>query len=344
MAAPLSIVVPVYNVEKYLPACIDSLRGQTLKDIEIILVDDGSPDGSGAICDRAAAEDPRIRVIHKANGGVSAARNDGLAAAGGEYVIFVDSDDYVPSGAYEAMLGEARRTGADMVIGDVTRVWSSREERVHFYRGPFVTSEEPFITDLIRADMYRNYCPAPAGSGPAFGYGGPWNKIVRRAMLTEGDIRFDVRLKGIFDDILYSAHILAAAKKIAYIQENVYCYRMLDTSLTRGYKKNMPEINAGIFTAWREFMDRYGSDGRYRGAFSANVVRRIDESLSKYYFNPNNDRPAAQVRSELKAFLKAEPCLTALREVEMGRLSKRHKALVLAARFRCMPLLKKLAQ
>lgn len=92
----ISVIVPVYNVEKYLPRCIDSILAQTFTDFELILVDDGSPDNCGAICDEYAAKDSRVRVIHKANGGVSSARNAGLDAASGEYVTFVDSDDYLP--------------------------------------------------------------------------------------------------------------------------------------------------------------------------------------------------------------------------------------------------------
>lgn len=91
----LSIIVPVYKVEQYLPACIDSIRAQTFTDWELILVDDGSPDGSGAICDRYATQDSRIKVIHKPNGGVSAARNDALDIARGRYITFVDSDDCI---------------------------------------------------------------------------------------------------------------------------------------------------------------------------------------------------------------------------------------------------------
>ena len=104
MGEPLvSVIVPVYNVEAYLARCVASLRGQTYPDLEIILVDDGSADGSGLLCDSFAREDPRIRVIHQPNAGVSAARNAGLEAASGAYVCFVDGDDW----AVETMAAEA---------------------------------------------------------------------------------------------------------------------------------------------------------------------------------------------------------------------------------------------
>mgnify|MGYP001046389751 CR=1 FL=1 len=106
----ISIIVPVYNVEKYLAICIRSLLAQSYKNIEIILVDDGSTDTSGAICDKFAAQSSKIQVIHKKNGGLSSARNAGLAMAGGRYIGFVDSDDYVLPTMYEKLMDAARYT------------------------------------------------------------------------------------------------------------------------------------------------------------------------------------------------------------------------------------------
>lgn len=110
----ISVIIPVYNVEPYLRRCIDSVIGQTYTNLEIILVDDGSTDNCGAICDEYAARDDRIQVLHRENGGVSAARNAGLVAAGGEWVGFVDADDYIEPDMYEYMLALAGESGADI--------------------------------------------------------------------------------------------------------------------------------------------------------------------------------------------------------------------------------------
>jgi len=110
----VSIVVPVYNVEDYLEFCVESLKAQTLSDIEIILVDDGSPDSSGKLCDKLAETDPRISVIHKENGGLSSARNAGIAVAKGDYIGFVDSDDWVEPDMYEHLLSLIEEHGADI--------------------------------------------------------------------------------------------------------------------------------------------------------------------------------------------------------------------------------------
>ena len=118
----LSIIVPVYDVERYLPKCIDSILAQTFTDFELILVDDGSPDDCPALCDAAAEKDARVRVIHQKNGGLSAARNAGLDAARGAWIGFVDSDDYIAPEMYEVLYQAVQSTGADLALCDYAEV------------------------------------------------------------------------------------------------------------------------------------------------------------------------------------------------------------------------------
>lgn len=118
----LSIIVPVYKVENYLQKCIDSILAQTFTDFELILVDDGSPDNCPALCDAAAAKDARIRVLHQKNGGLSAARNAGLDVARGEWIGFVDSDDYIAPEMYETLYKAVQSTGADLALCDYVKV------------------------------------------------------------------------------------------------------------------------------------------------------------------------------------------------------------------------------
>ena len=114
MSIMISVIVPVYEVEAWLPDCVDSILGQTLTEFELILIDDGSPDRCGDICDNYAAQDPRVRVIHQQNAGLSAARNAGIRAASGRYLAFIDSDDLVPADYLELLLGAVQETGADI--------------------------------------------------------------------------------------------------------------------------------------------------------------------------------------------------------------------------------------
>lgn len=123
----ISVIVPVYKVEKYLKRCVDSILAQTYPCLEVILVDDGSPDGCPAICDEYAREDRRVRVIHKENGGLSDARNAGIDAAKGKFLGFVDSDDYVHPRFYELLLQALKEEGADIAGCDVKK--SVRQKR-----------------------------------------------------------------------------------------------------------------------------------------------------------------------------------------------------------------------
>ncbi|MDE6526825.1 MAG: glycosyltransferase, partial [Muribaculaceae bacterium] len=115
----LSVIVPVYKVEDFLPKCIDSILNQTYRNIEVILVDDGSPDNCPAICDKYARKDHRINVIHKTNGGLCSARNAGLDAASGDYVTFVDSDDWIEHDAYKPLISYCIENQLDIIGGDI---------------------------------------------------------------------------------------------------------------------------------------------------------------------------------------------------------------------------------
>lgn len=328
----VSIVVPVYNVEKYLPDCINSLINQTLHDIEIILVDDGSPDNCPQICDEYSSRDNRIKVIHKKNAGVSAARNDGLAVASGEYIIFCDSDDWMDVSGLEKLYNKAVESNSDIIIGDVYMSRESGNKYVKFYENEFDTMDKQFISELIKADIYRTYCPLPPKEGVAFGYGGPWNKIVRRELLLDNQIKFDLRVKGVFDDILYTAHILSNATKISYIQKPVYFYRILSNSITHSFKPNVVEINKAIFNSWQEFFNKQDKPDIFDLPFYACVMRRLEEAVNLYFVNQKNDKDNSVLKKELKELLKTEPYYTAVRKVDMSKISKKQKLLAYLGR------------
>ena len=137
----ISVIVPIYKVEPYLRQCFDSIVGQTYRNLEIILIDDGSPDNCGAICNEYAERDNRVTVIHKQNGGLSAARNDGIAATTGDWIAFVDSDDWIETDYYEKLLAAVEIRNSDIVIsGCFLMEYPHKQKRVYnfseqaFYR------------------------------------------------------------------------------------------------------------------------------------------------------------------------------------------------------------------
>ena len=202
----VSVIVPVYNVEAYLPACLDSLVNQTLTDIEILVVNDGSTDGSAAIAKEYAARDARIRVFDKENGGLSDARNYALPHARGEYVAFVDSDDYVDTTMYATMMDKARETDADVVVcayaeihrGTVTPL-SFAEEMTYY--GHSVT-ESPRLLDS--ANTYA------------------WNKIYRRSFWMEHGFTFPVGQW--YEDSAVIYNVLGSANRVDCVDRPFYYY------------------------------------------------------------------------------------------------------------------------
>lgn len=203
----LSIIVPVYKVEEYLGECVDSLLSQTIDDYEIILVDDGSPDNSGKIADEYAAANPdMIRVLHIDNGGQGRARNFALDIAKGDFVGFVDSDDWVTHDMYEKMYTRAAETGADVVVCDFMERFADGRESV------------------LPASLQDNWLGS-AGSS--------CNKIFRRSLV--GALRFPVGLW--YEDFYFSAVMLLRSKHTEFIAEPLYIYR-------RGQESTMHNNNA----------------------------------------------------------------------------------------------------
>ena len=322
----ISVIVPVYKVEKDLTRCVDSLINQTLQDIEIILVDDGSPDECPAICDNYARQDKRIKVIHKKNGGVSAARNDGLAIAIGDWVIFCDSDDWMELDACQLLVSCGNQNSVDVVMADINRVNDGNISYVQFFDSDFITHESKYIQSIVEAILYPSYCKNPSKNNPATGfYGGPWNKAIRRKLLMENSILFDVELLGVCDDMLFSAYVLSSCESLAYISEPIYNYMMFSASITQTHKANMVNINQRIFNAFENYLKCCNEDEQFETAYAAFVIRRFEEMLRFYFFNKKNDLELPERLKELKLVMKSEPYYSASNLVDVNILQAQHK-------------------
>ncbi|MCR5753326.1 MAG: glycosyltransferase [Acetatifactor sp.] len=211
----ISIIVPVYNVEKYLKRCVESLINQTYRELEIILVDDGSKDDSGSICEEYARKDNRIRVIHQRNGGLSCARNTGIENATGEYLLFVDSDDYISLKMCETLLNIIRQEEADIAICRYRRFGQERFEGVS-------DGEHSVRTLTTMEALEALYGP----DGEVFTVS--WNKLYRRRVI--GEIRFPVGK--INEDEHTTYRFLTAARKIVFTSEVLYYYFRNSASIT----------------------------------------------------------------------------------------------------------------
>lgn len=223
----VSVIIPVYNVEQYVEKSIESVLNQSMKDIEIILVDDGSTDRSGEICDRYEKKDERIVVIHKKNGGLSSARNVGVKAAEGDYIGFIDSDDFVEPLMYETLYRMAERDSADVAICGVYDVYKNGKVAQCDSREKFVCNQEEMFGHILLGEKIS---------------GTVCNKLIRKEIAKI----LEFPIGRLFEDVFYSALLVQKIKKASVTTEPMYHYvHRSDSITTCGYrKKDMDVIEA----------------------------------------------------------------------------------------------------
>ena len=210
MGTKVSIIVPVYNAEKGLDRCIDSVLKQDFEDFELFLVDDGSEDASGSICDRYAKEDGRIHVIHKENTGVSDSRNQAIGFARGDYLAFLDSDDWLAPDAIGLMVGAAGKSQCDMVITDFYRVSGERVSHKGNIPEDGLLSQKDFASHMLEkpADFY---------------YGVLWNKLYRRDIVEKHHLRMDTEISWC-EDFMFNLEYIRYVKDVYVLRIPVYYY------------------------------------------------------------------------------------------------------------------------
>lgn len=242
----VSVIIPVYNAEKTLKSCLDSLLKQTVKDIEIIVVDDGSTDGSPQICDEYA-ERYGITVIHKPNGGVSTARNRGIEEAKGKYLMFCDSDDWVEENYVEVFYSRMEEFGAELTVGGLIMNETVKKEVYIKNSG----KTEPYCIPKKRFYELRNKDIL------AF----PFNKIFLRSLIMEKGIRFKVGLSECEDLVFNLQYINFCEKGILVIPESLYHYEFREGSLsTRYHNDRFFDVIRPIFKAYEETIEKTGVD------------------------------------------------------------------------------------
>lgn len=247
----VSIIVPVYNVKKYLRECVESLLQQTYKNLEIILVDDGSKDQSGAICDEYAEKDKRIKVIHKDNAGLGFARNSGLEIARGGYVTFIDSDDIADSNLVELLMQGIQEYDADTCIGGFKRISND---------GKIVFREQYEEAVYVGKAVYDGLFAKMLGSAPDKHDAmrmSVWNVMYSTEIIREYNLRFPSEREFISEDIIWDSDYYKYAKCVKVIPSMAYSYRITPGSLTQNYKPQRLEMVCALYN---EMERRLGGD------------------------------------------------------------------------------------
>jgi glycosyltransferase involved in cell wall biosynthesis len=295
MTAPeISIIIPVYNAAAYIEQCIRSVLNQTMQDIEIIAVNDGSTDESKQILNRLAATDERLHVFHQNNKGVSATRNFGLQQATGNYIGFCDADDWMEPDMLQKLYTAIASNECDWAICNVTIVRDEQPAKLRLQLSDEVINVADDRAEFVHGLMRFNYDNAN------------WNKLFKASIIREQQLRFNEHMH-IWEDLLFNLQYLQYASKVVIVAKPLYNYRILDTSLYSGDTSNkVPQFNK-LFNYYVEFANRL-TDPAQLQAFKAEMARITYNQLlyqaevqvkKEHHFFPN---VVKGYRNELKRF------------------------------------------
>lgn len=326
----VTLVVPVYGVESCLRRCLDSLLAQRRLPDEIILVDDGSPDASGAICDEYASRSPLVKVIHKENGGLSSARLAGFRAARGELIAFVDSDDYVSPDYVEGLAAPFADEGVELTMCSYATVSGGRTD----------CASLPYASDSIsRADIPDSYILPLMGSVPAEGAlnipAFAWIRMYRRALLEEGDFvsEREYFTEDVILNILYARRIRG---KIALIDRPLYFYCVNPGSLTLRYRENAFAMLHACYRLCASLTENIGgSPAERRRRLEASLTAAVTYSI----YSLGKLRDYRRFRRELRRIIAVPEVAALFADGAYPRKATWHRIIYHSCRLRLFPLL-----
>ena len=254
----VSIIVPIYNIEGYIRECIDSILAQTYPDFELILVDDGSPDNCGRICDEYAEKDVRIKVIHKENGGLTSARNAGLSVAKGDWIMHVDGDDWIEPDMIESLIEAAKVTEADLVFGDFMKY------------GPYAGNHKLPTWSIDKKDSMSRYI--------AYMMTTIWGSIAKRSLYTEHCLKSPDGVS-YCEDFHLIVRLCHFAKKIVNVHRPFYHYRYRPTSIMSNMSRKTESDEQWVYQDTIRFFKEQGVYEDYRKVMSWRTLKSTQELL-----------------------------------------------------------------
>lgn len=284
LAPKISIIVPIYKVEQYLPKCIESILNQTYTNFELILIDDGSPDNSGKICDVYAKKDNRIIVLHKVNGGVSSARNLGLEKATGAWISFIDSDDWIEKDAYFEIINSIQDKSVDLVIWGIKLVYKNFIKELIVPKQGFFNKKEDINELLIRCDITDLL-------------EGSCNKLYSSKLINELKLKYDTNISYL-EDMYFNLKYLQKTKSIIGLANSYYNYRKdyENVSLSRSYPNNFLSIIKESVDMRRIYFLSYA--GLYRNEYNLSLDRKVQNAYISLNLEMYNKDVKAHIRRE----------------------------------------------
>lgn len=305
----VSIIVPVYNVEKYLKQCVDSLVSQTYQNIEILLIDDGSKDNSGQMCNKFAEQYAKVMSFHKANSGLGLTRNYGLERINGEYVTFVDSDDYIRRDAIQRLVDGLDDGQNDTVIGGFTKITDEGKELY----------TETYPEEVIdNGQVYSHLFNRMLGSSPSEHDSikpSVWNALYSVELIKAHNLRFVSERELISEDIVWDSDYYRYSKSVKVITSSSYYYRYNPTSLSQTYKPDRFERSIKFY--------KYMIDKMSKTEIAKDAWLRQTKNLFvavRTCFSQGTDRPFSEVRQSISEICEDVTLQNAIAEYPVNRL------------------------
>lgn len=326
----VSIIVPIYNVERYLDRCMQSLLNQTLEGIEIIMVDDESPDNCPRLCEEYKAKYPHIKVVHKKNGGLGLARNSGLEVAEGEYVAFIDSDDFVDTDMFQNLYEYGKRNNCDAVFcgyniyrdaGHIRRM----QENTGYVLRQGVEGVKQVLLDMVG--------PEPDYHSDAKLLMSVWRAIYSRKVIEENQLRFVSERVYIAEDIMWHLDFLPCCKCVGLIPQTHYYYCMNGTSLTRTYRADRFQKELFLYHAQEKKLQDAGYDeADFRTRLNRQLLMKTRACISQQVAFISQ-LGYAQTRKNIKDIVNAEELQTVLKTYPYRHLPLRHRIFFLLVKY-----------
>lgn len=336
----ISIIIPIYQIEEeYLRKCLNSVIIQKIHDCEIILIDDGSPDNAGDICDEYAAKDNRFKVIHQQNQGVSVARNVGIEASDSEWITFIDPDDWIEANWGEVLLNAINSVDADIIMFDYYQEFVSKS-RPQFFMSQSGLLDEYYLyavriapfNQLFINKRYREYEINQV-----------WNKVYKASLIKNNKLLFDFRARKGQDNI-FNAEALLLASTIYYVHNPLYHYRYLQESASNRYTPNIRYYNEISFNHYKRIINRYSLPDDFKKAVQARILTRLYSYMRLYYFHQQNKMSNSVIMEEIREMLETEPYKGALQSVDWHLLPLSQKIFVFFLKIKNIEALKLLVE
>lgn len=340
----VSVIIPIYNCEKYITECVNSIINQKYTNFEIILVDDGSTDNSSLLCENLTKKDSRIRYIRQENQGVSVARNSGIKEANGEYIAFIDADDWIDSDYLLALVECLEKNSSDISICSYSLdINGEKEDKTQFGEPEIVFESRKEIQKIQLQILSRKMSGFKNNSGDIVG--APWAKIFRKSFLINSNLKFIVGIKR-SQDLLFNLYALERSTKVAYTDEPKYHYRIVDNSTCNYFSKQILDNVKAYLSCMNEFVNTFHKDDDcFLRAFNVKICTSINKCMVQYFFNKNNTATTKETIVEIKEYLLDSMFSNAIKNVKYQDLTFEEKVFVFCLKnslFRLLGILVKI--